>query len=109
MEGRGLVYFIDAAINDMAFSRSDNILATVTVCDFKARRLSTASRRLMAPGAWRWARSSRRLALDSLIPIAGFLTLGRCKKTQIVAVASILVKKTERRLVFFTRDACYFD
>ncbi len=28
-----------------------NILATVTVCDFKARRLSTASRRLMALGA----------------------------------------------------------
>ncbi len=40
-------------------------------------------------GAWRGARSSGRLALDSLLFIAEFLTLGRWKKSQIMAVASI--------------------
>ncbi len=47
------------------------ILATVMVCDFKARRLSTAPRRLMRRGAGREARSNGRLAPGSLVLAAG--------------------------------------
>ncbi|MCP4623427.1 MAG: hypothetical protein GY850_07810 [bacterium] len=56
---------------------STYILATVTVCDFKASRLRTAPRRLMTRGAGRMARGNGRLEPGSLIPAAGRLALGR--------------------------------
>ncbi len=59
-----------------------DILATVMVCDFKARRLSTAPRRLMRRGAEREARGNGRLAPGSLILAAGRSSLGRWEKNR---------------------------